>query len=83
MGVRSIWGHSKSSAPIKIDLRDIQDEMRGLLVGCVGEHVQRLIFKVTAAQKVSELWMLRSDMYQTIALQTQFVVAETNFFITT
>ena len=66
---RSLWGSSKAMAPVKIDLKDLQDEMRGLMKGCTGDEVQRLGFKVTAASKVSELWMLRSDIYQVIARQ--------------
>jgi hypothetical protein len=66
---RSLWGGSKAASAVKIDLSDLQDEMHGLMVGCTGEDVQRLGFKITAARKVSELWMLRSDAYQIIARQ--------------
>lgn len=65
----SRWNISKTVSPVKIDLCDLQDEMRSLMVGCSGDDVQRLGFKITASRKVSELWMLRSDIYQVVARQ--------------
>jgi hypothetical protein len=51
----------KPIAEIKLFMSQCMHDMPGI-------EAERLRYKITAARSVPDLWLLRSDMYQTIAM---------------
>jgi hypothetical protein len=81
MQLRQLWRASSrhgamfaSSPPDKMPLPDIAAAMTAALAGCQGFEADLLGHRIAAAQKVSDLWMLRGALYQLVchqASQTQ------------
>jgi hypothetical protein len=59
----------------KMPLNAIKRQMEQVLHDITGIDIDRLLYKIRATHTVHELWMLRSDMYQTIAKQHSQTVA--------
>ena len=58
--------------PGRTPMVEIRKRMNQCMHDMPGIEAERLRFKITAARTVPDLWLLRSDMYQTIAkLQNQ------------
>jgi hypothetical protein len=56
----------------KMPLAEIKRHMNQCMHDMPGIEAERLRYKIAAARTVADLWLLRSDMYQTIAkLQNQ------------
>jgi hypothetical protein len=56
----------------KVPLAEIKRHMNQCMHDMPGIEAERLRYKIAAARSVADLWLLRSDMYQTIAkLQNQ------------
>jgi hypothetical protein len=52
----------------KLPIAQIKQRMELVLHDVKGINAQRMLYKIRAARDVNELWMLRSDMYQVIAM---------------
>lgn len=51
----------------KMPLAQIKQQMDQCMHDMPGIEAERLRYKIAAARTASDLWLLRSDMYQTIA----------------
>lgn len=73
MDIRRFFGITvpDSAAVYKQPHRRPLDEVRAILQGtlhdCRDLRAQRLIYKINAAKTGSDLWLLRSDLYQCIS----------------
>ena len=69
MVFQRLFGTPKAKIPpiAKLSLADIQNSLRGALVGCHGVRADRLLYKIDTAKIPAELWALRSDLHQCIA----------------
>jgi hypothetical protein len=53
----------------KLPIDQIKKRMELALHGATGTSVGGMVYKIRSARNVSDLWMLRSDMYQVIAME--------------
>ncbi len=58
-----VAAHSGSKAPIA----QIKQQMEQVLHDMKGIEAERLRYKINATLAVSELWLVRSNLYQTVA----------------
>jgi hypothetical protein len=58
-----------AQALVKMPIEQIKLRMELLLHDMKGIAVERLQYKIRSSSTVEVLWMLRSDMYQTISMQ--------------
>lgn len=66
----------KTLAAAGVPLAGIQLSLRDALGGCHGVCADRLLYKIDLAKTPAELWALRSDLHQCIALvHTESVAA--------
>jgi hypothetical protein len=60
---------AQARAKGKMPLPEIKLQMEAILGDMPSLDAERLYYKIRSARSATELWMLRSDMYQTISKQ--------------
>jgi len=65
--VINFFARRQIAAPDRLRLEQIRERLYAALLDCKNMHAQRVIYRINVAATPSELWLLRSDLYQCIA----------------
>ena len=65
--VINFFARRQTAAPDRLRLDQIRERLYAALLDCKNMQAQRVIYRINVAATPSELWLLRSDLYQCIA----------------
>ncbi|GAB3469552.1 hypothetical protein GCM10011496_01450 [Polaromonas eurypsychrophila] len=65
--VINFFARRQTAAPDRLPLEQIRERLYAALLDCKDMGAQRVIYRINVAATPSELWLLRSDLYQCIA----------------